>query len=431
MQYTSSAVKLWALVDCNSFYCNCERLFRPDLREKPVVVLSNNDGCLIALTPEAKALGFSMGEVFFQVEQRLRQQQVAVFSSNYTLYSDISQRVMGTLESVVPRIDQYSIDEAFVPFDAVLAAQPEAVGWEMHNRVAKWVGMPVRVGIGPTRTLAKLANHWAKKKSRVFRLSPGTPEFEDILEATPTGDIWGIGRRQAKKLLLHGISNARQLRDLDLDRALRLLTVVGQRTVYELRGFPCIMLDTSPLPRKTLVSSRSFGRRTSRREELAEALAMHAAIAGQRLRAENMVASAISVWCETSRHMEEPYHCIRGTAHLPLPTNNTASLVQAAWSALTGCYQPGHGFMKGGILLFGLAEEGNRQLTLLEAVQPAPEAKRRIIMQSLDRINDKYGRDTLHTAAQGKPDARWRMRRHKMSPYYTTRFEDFPRVKTG
>ena len=431
MQYTSSTVKLWALVDCNSFYCNCERLFKHKLRDKPVVVLSNNDGCLIALTPEAKALGFSMGEVYFQVADKLREHKISVFSSNYTLYADISQRVMGTLKTVAPHIDQYSIDEAFVPFDAVLAAQPDEVGWEMHDRVAKWVGMPVRVGIGPTRTLAKLANHWAKKKTRVYRLEPGTPEFESILESTPVGEVWGVGRRQAKKLLLQGIRNAKQLRDMDLDKALRLLTVVGQRTVYELRGFQCIMMDTAPMPRKTLVSSRSFGRRTRKKEELAESLAMHASIAGQRLRMENMVASALSIWCESSHHMEEEYFCIRGTVNLGLPTNITPDLIKAAHTALESCYRPNHGFMKGGILLFGLAEEGNRQLTLMEAALPGSDAKRRALMRAMDKINDKYGRNTLHAAAQGEADAPWRMRRHKMSPCYTTCLKDFPKVKTS
>ena len=287
---TRSKPVFWGLVDCNSFYCSCERLFRPDLKEKPVVVLSNNDGCLIALTPEAKALGFKMGEVYFQVKHRLEKFGVTAFSSNYTLYGDISNRVMRTLETLVP-IEQYSIDESFVPFYPATAIQAMDVGWAIHDRVKQWIGVPVRVGIGPTRTLAKLANLWAKKKERVFKLALGSTELEKILEATPTVDIWGIGRKQSAKLEKLGIRNARQLRDMDTDRALKLLTVTGQQTVFELRGFQCIMEDQMPVPRKTLINSRSFGRRVTRKEDLAQAVTMHCSIAGERLRREKMEAA--------------------------------------------------------------------------------------------------------------------------------------------
>lgn len=307
MRTTTGSEKpvLWGLVDCNSFYCNAERLFRPDLRNKPVVVLSNNDGCIIARSDESKALGYQMGDVYYQLKDKLKRDGVTAFSSNYTLYGDISRRVMGTIGSVVP-VDQYSIDETFVPFGPAMAVQAEEVGWTLHDRVARDVGMPVRVGIGATRTLSKLANHWAKKISRVLYLELGSEKLEQVLEETPCIDVWGIGRRQSAKLARSGIHNARQLRDMDLDKALRLLTVVGQRTVYELRGHQCIMDDDIPVPRKTLVSSRSFGRRVRRKEDLAEALAMHATIAGERLRKENIVASSIQVWAETSRFMETP-----------------------------------------------------------------------------------------------------------------------------
>lgn len=425
---SSGAAKLWALVDCNSFYCNCERLFRPDLKDRPVVVLSNNDGCLIALTPEAKALGFQMGEVFFQVEHRLRVHKVVAFSSNYELYGDISDRVMHTLASLAP-LEQYSIDEAFVPFDSALAAQAEDVAWAMHDRVAQWVGMPVRVGIGATRTLAKLANHWAKKKSRVYRLDTGTRELENILEATPTVDIWGIGRRQSKKLALLGIRNARQLRDMDPGRALKLLTVVGQRTVLELRGFPCIMEDTTPVPRKTLINSRSFGRRVFQKEDLAEAMAMHCAIAGERLRAEGMLAGSLSVHMQTSMHMDEPYFSTGASVALPLPSNTTSELIRAARLALDKCYEPGHGFMKGGIMLFDLAEKDRRQLTLMEVCDAPGDEKKSRLMQALDAVNDRFGRDTLRYVAQGAKDAFWHMRRHKISGCMTTQWDELPVVK--
>ena len=425
---TLSKPELWGLVDCNSFYCSCERLFRPDLAGKPVVVLSNNDGCLIALTPEAKALGFKMGEVYFQIRHRLQKLGVTVFSSNYTLYGDISSRVMRTMETLVP-IEQYSIDESFVPFHRATAAQAVDVGWAVHDRISQWVGMPVRVGIGPTRTLAKLANLWAKKKTRVLKLDINSAELEEILEVTPTGDIWGIGRKQSEKLAKIGISNARQLRDMDADRALKLLTVVGQRTVLELRGFQCIMENQEPVPRKTLISSRSFGKKVSKQEDLAQAIAMHCTSAGERLRKEQMEAAGVCVYIQTSRHTEKPYFSASANVSIPTPTNITTLLIRYALAALDKCYQPGHDYMKGGIILFDIQERDSRQLTLMEST-PSPETERQTkLMKALDSVNDRFGRGTIRYLSQGPTEAFWHMQRKMMSGAYTTRWEELAKVK--
>lgn len=420
--------ELWGLVDCNSFYCSCERLFRPDLEGKPVVVLSNNDGCLIALTPEAKALGFKMGDIYFQVKHRLEELGVTAFSSNYTLYGDISNRVMGTLKSLVP-IEQYSIDESFIPFYPATAVQALDVGWAMHDRVKQWVGVPVRVGIGPTRTLAKLANLWAKKRTRVLKLDLGSTELEEVLEATPTGDIWGIGRKQAAKLERIGICSARQLRDMSLEHALQLLTVVGQRTVLELRGFQCIMENEAPVPRKTLINSRSFGRQVSKKEDLAQAMTMHCTIAAERLRLEKVEAAGLCVHMQTSAHSEAPYFSTSAKVHLPTPTNNTAVLIKAAMMALDKCYRPGHGYMKGGIMLFDLQEQGSRQLTLMEAAESSEQKQQTRLMQTLDRINDKFGKDTLKYLSQGPPKARWHMTRNLLSGAFTTQWAQLAKVR--
>ncbi|MDL2316650.1 Y-family DNA polymerase [Desulfovibrio sp. OttesenSCG-928-A18] len=428
MYSTRSKPVYWGLVDCNSFYCSCERLFRPDLEGKPVVVLSNNDGCLIALTPEAKALGFKMGDVYFQVKQRLEKLGVTAFSSNYTLYGDISNRVMRTLEMLVP-IEQYSIDESFVPFYPATAVQAMDVGWTIQDRIKQWVGVPVRVGIGPTRTLAKLANLWAKKRSRVFKLDLGSKELEDILEETPTGDIWGIGRRQSAKLEKLGIRNARQLRDMDADRALKLLTVVGQRTVLELRGFQCIMEDQTPVPRKTLINSRSFGRKVTTKEDLAQAMTMHCTIAGERLRLEKMEAAGLCVHMQTSMHTEEPYFSASASVRIAVPTNLTGVLIKSAMKALDKCYQSGHGYMKGGILLYDLQEEGSRQMTLMEAVAEPRQQKQTKLMQTLDKVNDLYGRDTLRYLAQGPAKAHWHMTRNLLSGAFTTKWKQLAKVK--
>lgn len=421
---------LWALVDCQSFYCSCERIFRPDLIGKPVVVLSNNDGCLIALTIEAKALGYKLGDIYHLLEKQLERDQVTVFSSNYTLYGDISRRVMMTLAGIIPSIDQYSIDEAFVPFDKVLALNADEVGWEIHERVRKWVGVPVRVGIGPTRTLAKLANHWAKKKTRVFKLETGSDELEDVLEETQAKNVWGIGHRLSHKLATMGIDNARQLRDMDTGLAKKYLTVVGQRTVMELRGVQCVM-DELPTPRKTMVSSRSFGRRVTKKEDLAQALAMHCAITGERLRKEGLVAKGLQAWVMTSYRLDAPYCCLSARIDLNLPTNITSELIECANEALDRCYEPGHSFMKGGIMLYELDDADRRQMTLMEAALSPARDKKRALMRALDQVNDKYGLNTMRFLAQGPQDAFWHMKRNKMSGHFTTQWDQLAKVKTG
>jgi DNA polymerase V len=274
MSSISSKPVLWALVDCQSFYCSCERSFRPDLAGRPVVVLSNNDGCLVSVTPEAKALGFRGGEPYFQVADRLKAAGAAVFSSNYTLYADLSRRVMATMNSLVQEVEPYSIDEAFIPFSEALAAQADSVGWTLHDRVQQWTGIPVRVVLGPTKTLAKLANRWAKKISRVLRLELGSEQLEEILEKTPVGDIWGIGRRLAARLEKQGITKARQMRDLDNKSAKKIFNIIGQRTILELQGVQCLEEEVAET-RKTLFNSRSFARPVIKKEELKEALAYH------------------------------------------------------------------------------------------------------------------------------------------------------------
>ncbi|MDR0620615.1 MAG: Y-family DNA polymerase, partial [Deltaproteobacteria bacterium] len=285
--------ELWALVDCACFYCSCERIFRPDLADRPVVVLSNNDGCVVAITPEAKALGFKRGEVFFKSQERLLEAGVAVFSSNYALYGDISRRVAMTMESLVPELVQYSIDEAFIPFRGALAAQAESVGEALLKRVGQWVGVPVRVGLGPTRTLAKLANHWAKIRGPVLKLDLGSDLLEDILEKTPVGDVWGVGYRLPGRLAKLGLKTARDLRDMDPNQAARLFSVTLERTVLELGGYQCVENDLSPVPRRTMVSSRSFAKAVTRLEDLAEALAHHCAVAGEKMRKEGLLAGTV------------------------------------------------------------------------------------------------------------------------------------------
>jgi DNA polymerase V len=423
MSFTSSNPVLWALVDCQSFYCSCEGLFRPDLAGKPVVVLSNNDGCLVSVTEEAKALGFRGGEPFFKVAPALKRAGAAVFSSNYTLYADLSRRVMATMASLVPEVEQYSIDEAFIPFSPALAAQAEEVGWRLHDRVRQWTGIPVRVGIGQTKTLAKLANHWAKKKTRVLRLEAGTEQLEELLQQTPVKDVWGIGRRLATKLAEKGISTAWHLRELQPKAAQKMLSILGQRTVLELQGQQC--LEDTPTIRKTLFNSRSFAHPVTTKDELREALAFHCGIAGERLRSEGLAAGGLSVYISTSWHVEDSFQT-GATMNLSPPTDDTLAFIRAAHQALEQCFRTNHQYMKAGVLLLDLAPRGRSE----SLYDPPPDSARQNLMSALDEINAKYGRGTAHFAAQGEPDAPWHMKRSFKSGNLTTSWDELAKVNS-
>jgi len=423
MSSTNFKPTLWALVDCESFYCSCERLFRPDLADKPVVVLSNNDGCLVSLTQEAKALGFRGGEPFFKVAESLKQAGVAVFSSNYTLYADLSRRVMAAMASVVPEVDQYSIDEAFLPFSPALAAQADEVGWQIHDRVRRWTGIPVRVGIGPTRTLAKMANHWAKRISRVLRLEAGSDQLDSLLRQTPVQDVWGIGRRLSAKLSEKGITTAWHLRELKPKDARKLLNILGQRMILELQGQPC--LEEIPTVRKTLFNSRSFGQPVTMKDDLREALAFHCEVAGARLRSEGLAAGGLSIYIATSWHIQESFQT-GATINLERPTDDTLTFIRAAHQALEQCFRPGPKYMKAGILLLDLSPPGQKE-SLFD--QP-PDADRQRLMGALDEINAKYGRGTAHFAGQGEDEASWHMKRSRKSGHLTTSWDELAKVNS-
>jgi DNA polymerase V len=393
-----------------------------------VVALSNNDGRVIAITPEAKELGFRRGDVYFKREKDFRAAGVAVFSSNYALYGDISRRVARAMESVVPEVYPYSIDEAFIPFDRAMAARAEEIGWALHDRVAKWVGAPTRVGIGPTRTLAKLANHWSKKISRVLALELGSPLLEELLAKTALSDVWGIGRRQAEKLRQRGLSDARDLRDLDPSVARALLTVVGERTVMELRGHQCVVGDLSPVPRQSMVSSRSLGTRVHDEETLAQALCARVTSAAQRLRAEGLLALGLSVFIETGNYAENPFHA-GATVTLPSPTNSTLALFKAARAALATAFKPGHAYRKVGIALHELAsEEESLQSNPLFAIgaENDPPAVSAPLMGALDRINRKHGAGAIRVSSGGPREPYWATRATRLSPVSTTAWDLLP-----
>jgi DNA polymerase V len=418
---------LWALIDCNNFYASCERIFRPDLIGKPVVVLSNNDGCVVARSSEAKALGIGMAEPEFKVRALLKRHNVAVFSSNYALYGDISNRVMLTLESLVPEVEQYSIDEAFVPLSGSLAANADELALALRERVRKWTGIIVSVGVGTTRTLAKLAGELAKKGKGVHRLDAASPGTEKVLAAFPVEDIWGIGRKSAEKLRLRSIRTAKDLRDADGGMIRKLLSVTGLNTAMELRGIPCIEQTEAPAPRRTMVSSRSFGERVTEKEHLAEALAMHATLAGERLRKEKLEAGGIAVHIRTARHGQGPFYDKTADIAFPSPTSSTRSFIKATSEGLETIFQQGFLYAKAGIMLFDLSERHGQQGSLLDIAAPDERKEKDTkLMSALDAVNKRFGRGAVRFGAEGKDDAPWHMKHTRRSPRYTSAWEDLP-----
>ncbi|MDR2669839.1 MAG: Y-family DNA polymerase [Desulfovibrio sp.] len=430
MPSINSPHALWALVDCNNFFASCERLFRPDLADRPVVVLSNNDGCIVARSNEAKALGIGMGEPEFKVRELLRMHDVAVFSSNYVLYGDIASRVMRTLESIVPEVEQYSIDEAFVPLRGALAANADGIADEMWRRVRRWTGIGVAVGLGATRTLAKIASERAKKGCGVCRLEAG-PEANGILEATPVGDVWGIGRKSDLKLRSYDIYTARQLRDADGALIRKLLGIAGTHTALELRGIPCLDAANAPMPRRSMVSSRSFGEKVRDKQYLAEALAMHASLAGERLRKEKLEAGGLTVHIRTSRHGVEAFYDETASITLARPTSSTRDFIHATARGLEAIFRPGYAYAKAGIILYDLAAPGSRPGNLLNWIKTDAGDKKSDtkLMHALDVVNRRFGRGMLRFAAEGKRAAPWHVKSDRRSPRATTAWDELPVVK--
>ncbi|THB64267.1 MAG: Y-family DNA polymerase, partial [Desulfovibrio sp.] len=405
--------RVFALTDCNNFYASCERVFCPHLTGEPVVVLSNNDGCVIARSNEAKAIGVKMGEPAFKREDFFRANKIHVFSSNYALYGDMSGRVMRTLARFTPDMEIYSIDEAFLDLGHMFGRNLDELGREIRDTVKQWTNMPVSIGIGPTKTLAKIANRVAKKhpeQGGVLDLCPllGTPAMDRLLGKVEVGDVWGVGRRYTAMLARHGIFTARALRDVDRDWARRKMTVGGLHTVLELRGTSCIDLEHAPPPKKAILCSRSFGRAVRVRSEMDEAVAAYASRVGEKLRAQNSVASAVMVFIMTNPHKKTPQYADSFSLPLPVATAYTPTLMAAAQECLARIYKDGYIYKKAGVMLTGIERAGGRQLSLLD-LPPSDTPRQEALMRSMDAVTAKWGRGTLQYAATGlgRP---WKMR---------------------
>ncbi|MBN1902493.1 Y-family DNA polymerase, partial [Candidatus Sumerlaeota bacterium] len=365
--------KIFALVDCNNFYASCERVFNPRFEGKPVVVLSNNDGCVIARSEEAKAIGVKMGQPAFQSEGLFKKHGVLVFSSNYSLYGDMSDRVMETLEQFTSDIEVYSIDEAFLalPYDASEEITNHAR--DIRQTVKKWTGIPVSIGIGSTKTLAKIASKIGKKNPSlkgVFNIAEHE-RMDEILGKFPVGDIWGVGPRYEAFLKKHGINTALQLKNSSDAWVKKHMSVMGLRTVMELRGVPCFSLEEMPVPKKGIMSSRSFGRPVESLDELKEALASYTACAAEKLRSQNSAASILHVFLMTNRFKKnEPQYYSSSTTVLPIPSSYTPEMIRFAQEQLEKIYKSGYRYKKIGVFLAEIVSQDRIQLNLLSLDYP-------------------------------------------------------------
>jgi len=422
---------LFGLLDCNNFYANCERLFRPELKGRPVVVLSNNDGCVIARSNGAKGLGIPMGAPAFQWEHVFRRQGVAVFSANFPLYGDLSARVMGTLADMAPGVEVYSIDEAFVDLSGV--RDPEGLCRAIRERVLLHTGIPASLGLARTRTLAKLANRRAKKDPAaggVFNLETFA-DPEGALRDTEVGDVWGVGRRLTKRLLARGVRTALDFVRLPADWVRREMTVVGLQTQLELKGVSCLPLASAPAARKSVLCSRSFAQLVERKDHLREAVCAFASRAAEKLRREGQCAGAVQVFIHTPRHRENlPQHQGQATIVLPAATDFTPEIIQAALRGLDGAYREGFGYQRAGVLLLDLAQSSGRQASLLD-LPPEERERRRRLMAALDTAHRRYGRNILRFALEAGRDRPWHMRQLRRSPRYTTCWDELPRIGAG
>ena len=424
MSFTQHTKKI-ALVDCNSFYVSCERLFNPKLRNKPVVVLSNNDGCIISRSTEAKALGIKMGEPYFKAKNIIIKNNVQVFSSNYSLYGDLSRRVMRTLKRFNSGIEIYSIDEAFLDLSNFPDNEMEDLGKEIRSIVLKWTGIPTSIGIAKTKTLSKVANHIAKKKQSGVVSLIEVENIDPILEKVEINDIWGVGKQLTKFYHKNGIYNAKQLKNKSNTWIKKSSNVLGSRTAMELRGISCIGLETTSAKRKSCIVSRSFGKRVEDFQELREAIASYSLNASEKIRSEALVAKSITIFIRTSPFQNRyGFYSNSKTINFPIATNNSIEVVKAAVSALKTIFKNGYRYQKAGVLLSHLSNSNNGK-NLFSSTR---DEKINILMKSIDNTNYRYGRSTLSLASAGV-HKKWNMRRQHSSKIDTADFYCLPTIK--
>lgn len=430
---------MYALVDGNNFYVSCERAFRPTLLGRPVIVLSNNDGCAIARSNEAKALGIRMGHPWFQIQSEFKDAGVVALSANFTLYGDMSNRMMGIAAGLGPTQEIYSIDECFISLDG-LRGDMTARAEHMRGRILQWTGIPTGIGIGTTKTLAKLANHVAKSADRKPGSYPAElarvcnlaqldrTAFESVLASTDVGEVWGVGRRIAEQLRALQVLTVLDLSRLDAATVRRRWSVVLERTVRELQGQPCIALETIAPNKQEIACTRSFGQPITALPALIEAVSEFASRAAEKLRKQGSAAGQLLVFLHTSPFRQDDKQFSQSiTVPLRRPTSSTNALVAAASAGMRAIYKPGYRFAKAGVMLLDLQANDLGQAELaLDDTTPQASA----LMASLDAINDRYGKGTLRVASagvQGRKRA-FEMRQERRTPHYTTSWSDLPQA---
>ena len=420
---------MFALCDVNSFYASCETVFRPDLKGRPVVVLSNNDGCVIARSPEAKPF-VKMGEPYFKQKDMFRRHGIIAFSSNYELYADMSNRVMTTLEELSPRCEIYSIDEAFCDLTGVRNCRDLTdFGREIRETVLRRTHLTVGVGIAQTKTLAKLANHaakqWQRQTGGVVDLS-NLERQRKLMALLPVDEVWGVGRRISKKLEAMGIKTVLQLADTDIRFIRKHFNVVLERTVRELRGEPCLGLEEFAPIKQEIVCSRSFGGRITEYHEMRQAICSYASRAAEKLRGEHQYCRFISAFVKTSPFaLNEPYYGNSASVKLLTPTQDSRDIITAATTCLDAIWRVGHRYQKAGVMLGDFYSQGVAQLNLFD--ENAPRQNSEKLMAVLDHLNSKNGKGSLYFAGQGVQTG-WQMKRDMLSPRYTTRYSDLLQV---
>lgn len=433
---------MFALIDCNNFYCSAERLMRPSLNNKPIIVLSNNDGCCIARSNEAKALGVKMGQPFYQLRGFIEDSGIIALSANFELYSDISDRVMSLAAGLGPLQEIYSIDECFISeLSGVRDVTQRA--WAIRERILRWVGIPTCIGIAPTKTLSKLCNHVAKDSER----KPGSylPEFskvcnwydmdnakrDDILRRTAAGDIWGIGRKISVQLADQGFLTAWDVTKMSTIHARKYWGLGLERTVRELQGTSCIPMESCPPPKQQIACTRSFGHAITTLPPLIEAVSTFAARAAEKLRAGNQRAGVLHVFAHTSPFRPGPRFFKTASMQLQPATSDTQALVSAAVRGLQSIYEPGFALSKAGVMLLELSTGEPAQFDLI-APEPDAQRDRSALMETMDRLNARFGKNTLHVAGTGtlqSDESGWRMRQERRTPRYTTRIDEIPIVR--
>ncbi|NCU05138.1 MAG: Y-family DNA polymerase [Chitinophagaceae bacterium] len=409
-----------ALVDCNNFYASCERIFQPWLENKPVVVLSNNDGCVIARSEEAKEIGIEMGAPAFMMKELLAKNNVAVFSSNYTLYGNLSERVQTVLATFTPKIECYSIDEAFLDLSDMKFTTLFKYGFSIRETIRQNIGIPVTVGIAPSKTLAKMANRYAKKTQRhtgVYVLDT-KEKINEVLNWTQIEDVWGIGGQHGRRLKWMGIKTAADfLNKLNPDWVRSNMTVVGERMLNELKGIPSIEWEDIVKPKKGICTARSFGKLLTDKKDIQEAVANYASSCAAKLRKQNTCTGQMHVLIQTNVHRTQDKQYARNiTLQLPVATNSSAEIIRFALKGLDIIYKPGYNFKKAGVIVMDIVPEKEVQQSLFDQEDRKRDAQ---LMKTLDKVNTRFGKDLVRFAIQGYA-RQWRLKQERLSPCYTT-----------